>query len=144
MDATGLFRLTFWRALQLHHFLCSLPYPQGFGRQQTTFEEYCSDEGTLPQVLSKSYSSLITPSDEQSRSCLRKWNRDLNCSFTSDQQNIICFSLKSSICTKIQETSAQGGITSTTNFIKSFPLPLIVGDAKRERCFISFGPALKI
>lgn len=51
----GQFQLSFWTAIQLHHFLHSIPNPAQFNRDLTTFENYCNDEGILPQVLSKTY-----------------------------------------------------------------------------------------
>lgn len=39
----------------------------------TPFEEYCSDEETLSQVLSKTYNLLSTPSQQPQLPCLRKW-----------------------------------------------------------------------
>lgn len=53
VNNTGPFKLPFWNALQLHHFLNSIPNPQCFGHHLTTFEELCSYEGILSQVLSK-------------------------------------------------------------------------------------------
>lgn len=38
-------------ALQLHNFLHSIPNTQRFNHSVTCFEEYCSDDGTLTQVL---------------------------------------------------------------------------------------------
>lgn len=45
------FRLDFWRANQLNHFLRSLPSPKHFERALTTYEIYCSEEGALPHTL---------------------------------------------------------------------------------------------
>lgn len=39
MNTLGPFQLPFWNALQLHHFLHSIPNPLSFTRQLTTFEE---------------------------------------------------------------------------------------------------------
>lgn len=62
----------------------------------------------LPQVLSKTYSLLNTPLEQPQLHCLVKWETDLNRTFTvAQKQNIIRFSLKSSICTKIQENNFQ-------------------------------------
>lgn len=58
MDISGPFHLNFGRA-------------RGFGRPLTTFEEYCSDKGTLPQVLSKTYSLPITPLEQHHLPCIR-------------------------------------------------------------------------
>lgn len=106
MDPFGPFSLNFWRALQLHHFLHPLPVPWEFGCRLTTLEEYCSDEGVLPQVLSKMYNLLITPLEDHRLACIMKWNTGLNHTFTpGHQNNVIRFSHKSSICTRIQETN---------------------------------------
>lgn len=70
ISQTGQFKLPFWKALQLHHFLHSLTNPQTFKSSLTTFEDYCLDEGTLPQILSKTYSLLVTPPEPLNlRSC---------------------------------------------------------------------------
>lgn len=96
----------FRSGMQLHHFLHSIANPSQFSRSLTTFEDYCLDEGVLPQVLSKTYALLNFPSDQPQLSFLQKWEVDLNQSFTVlERQNILRFSLKSSICTKIQETN---------------------------------------
>lgn len=106
MEPTGAFRLPFWSALQLHHFLHSLQTPGRFDRRLSTFEEYCSEDGVLTQVLSKTYSLLISPPEHLHLPWLEKWEKEMNRTFTrSQQQNIVRFSLKSSICTKIQESN---------------------------------------
>lgn len=98
--------MPFWSAIQLHHFIHSLANPTHFQRTVTTFENYCLDEGKLPQVLSKTYALLNSPSEQPDLSFLRKWEAELQWTFTKTQiQNILRFSLKSSICTKIQETN---------------------------------------
>lgn len=51
----GPFGLDLWRALQLHHFLHSLLSPRDFSL--TTLEEYCSENGVLPEDCSKMYRS---------------------------------------------------------------------------------------
>lgn len=71
-EDSGPFRLTFWKALQLHQYLHSLLNPQGFCRNMTTFEEYCSDGGT---VLSKTYNLLMSSTEQ---TYLKKWQTDLN------------------------------------------------------------------
>lgn len=73
----GSFRLQFWCAAQIHHFLHSIPNPQKFNRQLTTFEEYCSGVNPLPRVLSKTYELLNTPPEQPQLPCLIKWEKDL-------------------------------------------------------------------
>lgn len=147
MATPGPYRLTIWRALQLHHYLQSLPNPQGVSRNLTTFEEYCSDGGTLPQVLSKTYNLLITLSEPTELSCLKHWETDLCQIFKAWQrQNIIKFSLKSSICTKLQETNDKI-LMRWYSFTTTYILPHNhFGDVRREeeRCSIYFGPAPKL
>lgn len=94
-EDSGPFRLTFWKALQLHQYLHSLLNPQGFCRNMTTFEEYCSDGGT---VLSKTYNlfDVLYRTD-----ILEEMANRPKSHFTTKQQNNIRFSLKSSKCTKI-------------------------------------------
>lgn len=105
-DPSGPFQLTFWNAVQIHHFLQSIPDPHSFDGQLTTFEEYFSDEGSLPQVLSKTYALLNTSPEQSQLPYLSKWETDLHRTFTAPQkENMIRFSLKSSLCTKIQETN---------------------------------------
>lgn len=103
---TGQFQLPFWKAIRLHHFLFSIANPAQFDRVLTIFEEYCRDTGDISQVLSKTYSLLNTPQQQPDLIFLQKCEMDLQRCFTNTQkQNIIRFSLKSSICTKIQETN---------------------------------------
>lgn len=78
MDNDGCFQLPFWSAIQLHHFLHSLANPSHFNWALTTFEEYCVDDGTLPQVLSKTYALLNSPPEQPQLSLLQKWEADLN------------------------------------------------------------------
>lgn len=100
----GGFQLSFWKAIRLHHFLYSIPELMRYKRDMTMLEEYCRGEGTLPQVLSKTYSLLNTPTEQPDLLFLQKWEQDLQCNFTAAQtQNILQLTLKSSICTKIQE-----------------------------------------
>lgn len=56
--------------MQLHHFLHSIANPAQFNRDLTTFEDYCRDEGILPQILPKTYDMLNTPSEKPD---LQKW-----------------------------------------------------------------------
>lgn len=102
----GPYRLAFWNAAQIHHFLQATPDPQAYVRQWTTFEEYCTGMEPLPQVLSKMYALLNNPPEQPSLPCLSKWEADLHRTFTKTQiQNMINYALKSSLCTKIQETN---------------------------------------
>lgn len=64
---TGHYRLPFWKAIRLHHFLHSI----------LTFEDYCRDEGALPQVLSKTYFLLNSPPEQPDLSFIQKWELDL-------------------------------------------------------------------
>lgn len=106
MDSSYPFRLTFWNAAQLHHFLQTIPNPQTYTRSLTTFEEYCSETEPLPQVLSKMYALLNTPPQQPCLPCITKLETDLHRTFsTSQKPNMISFSLKSSLCTKMQETN---------------------------------------
>lgn len=105
-DGTGPFKLSFWTAIQLRHFLMSIPNPQRFNNPLTTFEELCATEDTLPKVLSLMYSLLISPAEDMTLNFISKWEKDLDRTFTSAQvQRIIMFTSKSSICTKMQETN---------------------------------------
>lgn len=105
-DCGGLYRLDFMRALQLSHFLASLPPPNDTNQPLTTFEELCTETGVLSHTLSLTYDMLITPPGDYQPPSLIKWERDLNCHFTTNQkQNILRFMHKSSLCTKIQKTN---------------------------------------
>lgn len=106
MDPVGPFKLLFWNAARIHHFLQTFPNPQSYTRPLTTFEECCKDTEPLPQTLYKMYSLLNTPPQPPRLPCIMKWETDLQRTFTTVQkQNMISFSLKSSICTKVQETN---------------------------------------
>lgn len=106
IDPAGLFKLTFWNAVKLHHFLQTIPNPQSYTRPLTTFEDICSDTEPIKQILSQMYTLLNTPAQTPDLPCITKWEKDLLCTFTAVQkQNMIVLSLKSSICTKIQETN---------------------------------------
>lgn len=106
MVEPGPFKLSFWPALQLRHFFDTLPDPVRFVRPLTKFEEYCSEEGVISQVLSKIYSLLNCPAVPLHLPFLDKWEQDLQRKFTPTQiQHILRFALKSSVCTKIQESN---------------------------------------
>lgn len=106
MSEEGPFKLTLWSALQLRHFLDTIPNPRNFARSLTTFKEYCSDEGNITQVLSKTYSMLNCPATLPYPPFLDKWEQDLQRKFTLAQiQNIFRFALKTSVCTIIQESN---------------------------------------
>lgn len=100
MDDTGPFKLPFWTAIQLQHFFNSLPHLQHLGPYLKSLEEYCSDEDTIPRVLSKTYNLLNCPAAQPHLSFIYKRERD----FWGIRLRLR-FSLKSSICTKIQETN---------------------------------------
>lgn len=60
----------------------------------------------MPHALSATYQLLITPLEGPRLHCIEAWERDLQCTFTPHQkQNIIHFTYRSSICTKMQETN---------------------------------------
>lgn len=80
---TGNYQLSFWKVAQLHHFLHSVPDPQDFSRQLTTFEEYCAGTELLSQILPKMYSLLNTPPHLP---FLDRWERDLNRKFSVTQK----------------------------------------------------------
>lgn len=133
------------------HFLLSLPSPRGFSCQLTTFEEYCSEEGTLPRVLSKAYNLLNCPIEKPDLQCLKHWETDLWHSFSIKQKcNIIQFALKSTICTKIQETNYKilTRWYRTPNFPHKF-YPATTGRCWRcqegeGKLLHRFGPALRL
>lgn len=105
-EATGNFQLPFWKAAQLHHFLHSIPDPQDFTRQLTTFEDLCLGIDPLAHILSQTYSLLNTPKEKPQLPCLTRWEKDLNCMFSAVQkQCIITLALKTSLCIKTQETN---------------------------------------
>lgn len=105
-DPEGQFRLDFLRALQLHHFLRSIPPPNDANQALTSMEGLCMGTGTLLHSLSLTYGMLIVPPGDCQLQSLTKWQRDLNCHFsTSKTQHILKFTHKSSLCTKIQETN---------------------------------------
>lgn len=102
----GNYRLSFWKAVQLQDSLHSIPDPQNFSRQLTTFEEYCSRTELRSQILSKMYSLLNTPSPQPHLLYLERWETDLNRKFwVTQKHHTVRFAIKSSLCTKIQETN---------------------------------------
>lgn len=104
-DPEGQFRLDFLRALQLHHFLSSMPPPNDTDQTLTPMEDLCSGTGPLLHSLSLTYSMLITQAEEYKLQGLTKWEKELKCQFTtSKKQHILQFTHKS-LCTKIQETN---------------------------------------
>lgn len=105
-NSVGNYHLPFWKAVQLHNFLHSLPDPQDFAREQTPFESLCAEDTPLAHILSQTYSMLISPTTPPQLHCLASWEKDLHCTFSPTQrQQIISLSLKSSLCTKLQETN---------------------------------------
>lgn len=105
-DSTGQYKLDFFRALQLHHFLNTMNPPNTTDMPLTTLEEICTETGTILHTLSLMYKLLITPTEDCQNPYIDKWEEDLNCQFTETQkQHILTFTHKSSICAKIQETN---------------------------------------
>lgn len=88
-NATGMYQLPFWKAVKVHHFLHSIPNPQDFSRQLTTFEEYCTGNEPLAKTLSKMYMLLNTPSTQPHLPCLVRCERDLNHNFSEIQKQKI-------------------------------------------------------
>lgn len=83
-----------------------MPNPQRFGQPLKTFEEHCSTEGTLPWVLFMTYHLLASLIEQPTLPFLGKWEKCLDRTFTFAQvQHILMFTLKSFICTKVQETN---------------------------------------
>lgn len=72
MDPVGPFKLLFWNAARIHHFLQTFPNPQSYTRPLTTFEECCKDTEPLLQTLSKMYSLLNTPPQPPRLPCIMK------------------------------------------------------------------------
>lgn len=105
-DSSGQYKLDFFRALQLHHFLNTINPPNTTDMPLTTLEEICTETGTILHTLSLMYKLLITPTEEYRNLHIDKWEEDLSCQFTDTQkQHILTFTHKSSICAKIQETN---------------------------------------
>lgn len=52
-NPAGVYHLPFWKGVQLHHFLHSLPDPQNFTREQTSFEALCSEDTPLAHIPSQ-------------------------------------------------------------------------------------------
>lgn len=77
--------LDFLRALQLGHFLKSMPHPRDPGQPLMTFEEYCSDMETLPHTLLLTYNLLNMPPDDFQPPGIARWEWDLNQSFNPRQ-----------------------------------------------------------
>lgn len=93
-----------WRISQFSHFLRSLPEVGGFRRQPSSFEDLCLGDGPIRKSLSYSYNILLNHTSQNDPSYLKKWERDLNVTFTEDQKNrILFFAHKSSLCSKYQE-----------------------------------------
>lgn len=61
-DTAGPFRLDFFRALQLCHFLSHLPPPSDPSQPLITLEGYCTETGVLPHILSHLHSVNHTSS----------------------------------------------------------------------------------
>lgn len=83
VDRSGPFRLDFWGALQLSHFLRTLPAPGLFARPLTIFEESCSETGPMPHILSANYELLTTPAEPHVLNCIQNWERDLGKNYST-------------------------------------------------------------
>lgn len=93
-----------WKISQLSHFIRSLPDNDCFHRQPTPFEELCLGDEPIRKSLSHSYNILLAHISQHDPPYLRKWERDLNITFTEDQKKrILLFAHKSSLCSKYQE-----------------------------------------
>lgn len=85
-------------------FLETLGPTEDYRRPHTKFEVYCEEKGPLSRTISKMYALLSAPPEDFIMPGLRKWERDLDQTFTpSQRQNIIYLSIKSLRCTKTQE-----------------------------------------
>ena len=105
-DPTGPFRLDFLRSHQLNHFLRSLTPPATNPQPLTPLEDLCNSSGTTTHTLSVAYSLINAPCADFVPPGMLKWERELNRQFTAaDEQRILRFTHKSSICAKTQETS---------------------------------------
>lgn len=94
------------RASQLFHFLQTFPAPDKYCCNPTTLEEYCVESGTFPHTLSTMYNLLESPPEDCLSPYLVNWKSNLGRTFTKTQRsNITRFALKSSFCTKVQETN---------------------------------------
>ena len=106
MDQGGGFQLDFMRANQLNHFLHTMIPPHTGNLPLTPIEEICSETGTLPHALSILHNILVAPQEGYQLPCITKWEQELHCTFSAKmRQQILTFTHKSSICTKIQETN---------------------------------------
>lgn len=88
-NPAGVYHLPFWKAVQLHHFLHSLPDPQDFTREQMPFEALCSEDTPLAHILSQTYMLLISPATQPHLTCLASWERDLHRTFSPTQRQRI-------------------------------------------------------
>ncbi|XP_018428700.1 PREDICTED: DNA excision repair protein ERCC-1 [Nanorana parkeri] len=93
-----------WDALQLRHFLLSLPDHQRLSRPLTLFEQTCKKEIPTRHAISSLYSMMISPSPESYPPFMAKWENYLNTTFTPAQKDrILHLAHHSSIASKTQE-----------------------------------------
>lgn len=88
----------------ISHFLLSLPSHTCFHRQPTSFEKLCLGDEPVWKSFSSSYGILLAVASQHDPPYLRKWEKNLNTTFSEDQNNrLLLFAHKSSLCSKYQE-----------------------------------------
>lgn len=70
MEQEGTFRLKFWNALQITHFLSTLPALRQYIRSFNVFEKFCSEAGLMAHTLAANYRLLILPAETDVLKCV--------------------------------------------------------------------------
>lgn len=100
----GPFRLQLWQALQVHHFLSSIPCPQTPQTSLSPFETLFTQEGAIRHQLSLIDNIIVHPAEGFKPSYILQWERKLDRTFTPKQlREIYDRTLQSSVNSKTQE-----------------------------------------
>lgn len=96
--------LSFWQKIQLTHFIGSLPTPELFEIQLTTFELLCVEQTPLRHAISLTYQLLLDQPQDFRLLYISKWEKDLGVKFTEKQiDRLFLFAHKISVCARHQE-----------------------------------------
>lgn len=89
-------QLALWEAMQIRHFLTSLPDFEGLDRARTPFD--------IRHALTAVHTMLADPDEEHKPRFLTEWETELNITLSKRQRKkAIHFALKASIATPVQE-----------------------------------------
>lgn len=106
INIEGPFRFKLWQALQLQHYLTSLPRLQSKQTPLTPLETICTQESAIRHQLLLMHDMIAQPSEDYKPGYVLQRERELNRSFTPKQlREMNDGTLRSLVNSKTQETN---------------------------------------